>query len=72
MVILSYTVKIKSSVVKEGDDNIANNRNLFTEKVIAVLRSLTHNDVITFDDIKVATGPNFCHRALRSFSVTIK
>ncbi len=71
MVILSYTVKIKSSVVKEGDDNIANNRNLFTEKVIAVLRSLTHNDVITFDDIKVATGPNFCPRALRSFSVTI-
>ena len=71
MVIISYTVKIKSNNIKEADETITINGNLLSEKAIAVIRTLMHDDVITFDNIK-ARGVDSRTISFRPFSITIK
>lgn len=71
LTIISFILKIKSNNIKEGEESIANNGNLLTEKAISVIKSLTHNDVVTFDDIK-AHWSDSRTITLPSFSITIK
>ncbi|MFT3704525.1 MAG: GldM family protein [Agriterribacter sp.] len=72
MRVLSFLIKIKSATLNEGDELVTINGNLLSEKAIAVITKLKSNDVITFDNIKGAVGPNFCPAGLYSFSITIK
>ena len=70
-VILTFTLKIKSNNIKEADETITINGNLLSEKAIAVIRTLMHDDVITFDNIK-ARGVDSRTISFRPFSITIK
>jgi len=67
----SFILKAQSRNIKEEDTIVYVNGNLLPDKAIAIIRSLSKNDVITFDNIK-AVGPGGRIVTLRPVSITIQ